>query len=99
MHHDELNLIIQEGESLTVEFKESFSSKIDRDIVALANTKRIIKFIAAAKLPTPIIKSDSFFEIVFMRDSKFKVGMPSNTTDTELTIPENDLSVPDNLKS
>jgi ATP-dependent DNA helicase RecG len=32
-------LLIKEGESLTVEFKEKYSSKIDEQIVAFSNTK------------------------------------------------------------
>jgi len=39
MKSDELKIIISEGEGLTVEFKEKYTSKIDRDIVALANSK------------------------------------------------------------
>lgn len=39
MKSHELELLIKEGESLRVEFKERYSSKIDRDIVAFANTK------------------------------------------------------------
>ena len=39
MKPEELKLLIAEGEGLTVEFKEKYSSKIDRDIVAFANTK------------------------------------------------------------
>ena len=39
MDNKDLKLIIKEGEGLTVEFKEKFTPKIDRDIVALANTK------------------------------------------------------------
>jgi ATP-dependent DNA helicase RecG len=39
MKLSDLNLIIAEGEGLTVEFKEKYTSKIDRDIVALANSK------------------------------------------------------------
>lgn len=39
MDIEKLKLIIAEGEGLTVEFKEKYSSKIDRDIVALANSK------------------------------------------------------------
>ncbi len=35
----DLHLLIAEGEGLTVEFKEKYTSKIDRDIVALANSK------------------------------------------------------------
>ena len=34
-----LKLLIAEGEGLTVEFKEQYTAKIDRDIVAFANTK------------------------------------------------------------
>lgn len=34
-----LKLLIAEGEGLTVEFKEKYTPKIDRDIVAFANTK------------------------------------------------------------
>ena len=37
MKSDELNLLVAEGEGLTVEFKEKYTPKIDRDIVALAN--------------------------------------------------------------
>ncbi len=36
---ENLNLLLQEGEGLTVEFKEKYTPKIDRDIVALANAK------------------------------------------------------------
>jgi len=39
MNLQKLNLLIREGEGLTVEFKEQYTSKIDRDIVAFANTK------------------------------------------------------------
>jgi ATP-dependent DNA helicase RecG len=39
MKLEEINLLIKEGEGLTVEFKERYSSKIDRDIVAFSNTK------------------------------------------------------------
>ncbi|MCE5341250.1 MAG: helix-turn-helix domain-containing protein [Planctomycetaceae bacterium] len=34
-----LHVMIAEGEGLTVEFKEHYTSKIDKDIVAFANTK------------------------------------------------------------
>ncbi|MBI3308689.1 MAG: ATP-binding protein [Candidatus Melainabacteria bacterium] len=34
-----LNLLIKEGEGLTTEFKEHFTSRIDQDIVAFANSK------------------------------------------------------------
>lgn len=36
---DKLKLLIAEGEGLTVEFKEKYTSKIDRDIVAMANAR------------------------------------------------------------
>lgn len=39
MKPEDLRLFIKEGEGLTVEFKEKYSSKIDKDIVALANAK------------------------------------------------------------
>ena len=39
MKNDEIKLLMKEGEGLTVEFKEKYSSKIDKDIVAFANTK------------------------------------------------------------
>lgn len=39
MKPDELKLLIAEGEGLTVEFKEQFTPKIDRDLVALANAR------------------------------------------------------------
>lgn len=38
MDIDELELLLKEGEGLTIEFKESFSSKLDKDMVAFANT-------------------------------------------------------------
>lgn len=38
MNIAELQLLLKEGEGLTIEFKESFSSKLDKDMVALANT-------------------------------------------------------------
>ncbi|MDO9541530.1 MAG: ATP-binding protein [Kiritimatiellia bacterium] len=39
MTSDKLKILIAEGEGLTVEFKERYTPKIDRDIVALANAK------------------------------------------------------------
>ncbi|MCK4666233.1 putative DNA binding domain-containing protein, partial [Candidatus Dependentiae bacterium] len=39
MNREDLDLIINEGEGLTVEFKESYTPRISRDIVALSNTK------------------------------------------------------------
>jgi len=39
MNPDAINMMIREGEGLTVEFKEHFSSRIDEDMVAFANTK------------------------------------------------------------
>ena len=36
---EELKLLIAEGEGLTVEFKEKYTPRIDRDIVAFANTR------------------------------------------------------------
>ncbi len=39
MKSEELKLLIAEGEGLTVEFKEKYTSKIDRDIVAMSNAK------------------------------------------------------------
>ena len=39
MNNEQLKLLIAEGEGLTVEFKEKYTSKIDRDIVALANSR------------------------------------------------------------
>ena len=39
MEIEKLKLLIAEGEGLTIEFKEKYSSKIDRDIVALSNSK------------------------------------------------------------
>ena len=39
MQKEELHLIIKEGEGLRAEFKEHYSSKIDKDIVAFANSK------------------------------------------------------------
>ncbi|MBI4243550.1 MAG: putative DNA binding domain-containing protein [Planctomycetes bacterium] len=39
MNIEKLKLRIAEGEGLTVEFKEKYTSKIDRDIVSFANTK------------------------------------------------------------
>jgi len=37
--NEKLKLLVAEGEGLTVEFKERYTSRIDRDIVAFANTK------------------------------------------------------------
>ena len=39
MKPEELKLLISEGEGLTVEFKEKYTPKLDRGIVAFANTK------------------------------------------------------------
>ncbi len=40
-----VKLLIKEGESLTVEFKEKYTSKIDEDIVAFSNTKGGVIFL------------------------------------------------------
>lgn len=39
MNDKKIKLLIREGEGLTVEFKQKYSSRIDEDIVAFANTK------------------------------------------------------------
>lgn len=39
MKFEELKLLIKEGEGLLVEFKEKYTPRIDRDIVAFSNTK------------------------------------------------------------
>ena len=39
MNLEKLKLLIAEGEGLTVEFEEKYTSKIDRDIVAFANAR------------------------------------------------------------
>lgn len=39
MAYERVKLLIQEGEGLTVEFKEKYTSRIDEDIVAFANSK------------------------------------------------------------
>ena len=38
MNTSELHLLLKEGEGLSTEFKESFSGKLDRDMVAFSNT-------------------------------------------------------------
>ncbi|MEK6938099.1 MAG: RNA-binding domain-containing protein, partial [Nanoarchaeota archaeon] len=39
MDSEELKILLKEKENLTLEYKEAYSSKIDEDIVAFANTK------------------------------------------------------------
>jgi hypothetical protein len=39
MTAEQVNLLIREGEGLTVEFKEHYTPRIDEDIVAFANAK------------------------------------------------------------
>lgn len=39
MNADNIRLLIREGEGLTTEFKQKYSSRVDEDIVAFANTK------------------------------------------------------------
>ena len=36
---ERIEMLIKEGEGLTVEFKERYTPRIDRDIVAFANSK------------------------------------------------------------
>src|SRR3990172_4854280 len=36
---DKIKILVQEGEGLTIEFKERFTARIDEDMVAFANTK------------------------------------------------------------
>ncbi len=38
MRHEDLDILIQEGEGTTLEFKESLSSSFARELVAFANT-------------------------------------------------------------
>ncbi|MEA1945578.1 MAG: ATP-binding protein [Euryarchaeota archaeon] len=48
MDYERVKLLIREGEGLTVEFKEKYTSRIDEDIVAFANSKggRILSGVA-----------------------------------------------------
>src|SRR4030066_430595 len=39
MDANKIQILVQEGEGLTVEYKERYTPKIDRDIVAFANSK------------------------------------------------------------
>lgn len=39
MKPEDVQLLIAEGEGLTAEFKERYSTKIDRDITAFANSR------------------------------------------------------------
>lgn len=39
MYKKELELILQEGEGLKIEFKESFDKSISKEIVAFANSE------------------------------------------------------------
>ncbi len=39
MDQKEIEFLIKEGEGLTVEFREKYTSRIDQDLVAFANTK------------------------------------------------------------
>lgn len=39
MRDEQVALLIRDGEGLTIEFKERYSSRIDQDIVAFANTR------------------------------------------------------------
>jgi ATP-dependent DNA helicase RecG len=39
MTPEEIKLLLAEGEGLSIEFKEKYTPKIDRDLVAFANTK------------------------------------------------------------
>ncbi len=39
MDYDRVKLLIREGKGLTAEFKEKYTSRIDEDIVAFANSK------------------------------------------------------------
>ena len=36
---EKINILVKEGEGLTVEFKEHFTPRIDEDIVAFSNTR------------------------------------------------------------
>lgn len=46
MKPEELKLLISEGEGLTVEFKEKYTSRIAEDIIAFSNTKGDISYLA-----------------------------------------------------
>lgn len=63
MNSERLKLLIAEGEGLTVEFKEKYTSKIDRDIVAMANSRGGFT-------------SDTFFHAVFYRNPEYSLKLP-----------------------
>ena len=43
MDYERVKLLIREGEGLTVEFKEKYTSRIDEDIVAFANSNYSVR--------------------------------------------------------
>lgn len=73
----------QDGRALRLLIADLFARANQAERMA-SGIKRIMKFVAEAEPPTPIIKSDLFFEIIFTRDPKFKVGPSSDASDTSL---------------
>jgi len=87
---DQVNLLVQEGEGLTVEFKERYTPHIDQDIVAFANAKggtmgiqKTRTAMRAAGLHEPVFEStepEGFFRAVLHRSPEYalKKGVPGS---------------------
>lgn len=61
-------------------------SRVDQAERMASGIRRIMKLIAEAGLKEPIIKSDVFFEISFMRDPKYKVGSTDAEKETDTSL-------------
>ena len=61
MNKDELSLILQEGEGLTIEFKENVNSDLSKEFVAMANSigGRIFIGINNQSVPTGVAITNS----------------------------------------
>ncbi|GBE40306.1 divergent AAA domain protein [bacterium BMS3Bbin09] len=67
-------MLIKEGEGLTVEFKERYTPRIDRDIVSFANSKggRLLLGVDD-RGKEPVFEMDLFFRAIFYRDPKYSL--------------------------
>jgi ATP-dependent DNA helicase RecG len=70
---EHIELLLKEGEGLTIEYKEHFTPRIAEDMVAFANTrggtgiKRMRDAMKSESLPPPKIDADNFFFITLRR--------------------------------
>lgn len=75
MDNEKLKLLAAEGEGLTVEFKEQYTSKIDSGIDRMRDLMR------DAGLKIPVFETDNFFRVIFYRNSQYSLKKTDDTVE------------------